>query len=348
MSDNETNVETPQMTEEELFEAARAKMEDGTDTEEQTSEISNDSADAESGEEESTETTETTEDTTDVVEESATTDTDTDDTEDADSAWQKIAQQQETQLIAAQMAAYEAQKAAAEAQAEALRNSSRDAIKDQNVDPIKAEREALKEKYNDLLEDFPELPDLVDQVAQMRLKSVEDNLVNRMAQELDPLKSYMAQSSQSNHFQKIGQAHPDWKDLLDSGKIEAWSAKLPAYMRNSVSHVLSAGNTEEVISMLDQFKQDNNMTTVKTHTRKAPATQKQTGLKSQTSTADLPESLDLDDITSRVAAALAVKTAARPEFSGTSEADPQKDTYQNLTPEQAFELAGKKLKQNTI
>ncbi len=61
------------------------------------------------------------------------------------------------------------------------------------------------------------------------------------------------------HFASIQDAHPDYETHRDSGNITDWIQTKPAYLQKGMLEVCQSGTAEEVISLLDDFKKENNI-----------------------------------------------------------------------------------------
>jgi hypothetical protein len=63
------------------------------------------------------------------------------------------------------------------------------------------------------------------------------------------------------HFGAIEEAHPDYKFYLENDKIIEWIQTKPAYLQKGMLEVYKSGNTQESISLLDDFYKENNIQT---------------------------------------------------------------------------------------
>jgi len=67
------------------------------------------------------------------------------------------------------------------------------------------------------------------------------------------------EATQNDHFNSIETAHPDYKTHRDSGKITEWIQSKPAYLQKGMLEVCKSGTAEEVISLLNDFKTENDI-----------------------------------------------------------------------------------------
>jgi hypothetical protein len=66
--------------------------------------------------------------------------------------------------------------------------------------------------------------------------------------------------AKEKHFNTIRNAHPDFDNLRDSGRIVAWIQKQPSRLRDSLLKTYNEGDADSVIALLNQFKKDKNST----------------------------------------------------------------------------------------
>ena len=62
--------------------------------------------------------------------------------------------------------------------------------------------------------------------------------------------------AKEKYFNTIRNAHPDFDNLRDSGKIVAWIQKQPSHLRDSLLKTYNEGDADSVIALLNQFKKD--------------------------------------------------------------------------------------------
>lgn len=263
---------------------------------------------------------------------------------------ERLKQEYEQQVLAAQQEAYNARVLAEQYAAAFQTQSAAAAPSAQTADTTPSEddfKKSLKDKYADLLEDYPELMDFISDVTTNKVQSVQKNFSDMVEQRINPIQNYVQQSSQTTQQQQVAAAHPDYAEIVSSGKLLAWANNLPAYAQRAFQQVAADGTAEEIISLLDQYKADTG--TKKTGTQKQT---QQNPTNTQVGTSAMPNqsqnTVDIDEITQRVAAALAVKPTYRPEAAGMgntlTNSSMSNIDMNNLTGEQAFKLAGQLLK----
>ena len=68
-----------------------------------------------------------------------------------------------------------------------------------------------------------------------------------------------AKSVEEAHFTAIRTSHPDFETYRDDGSILSWIETKPVYLRKGLVDVYSSGTAEDIISLLSDFKKENNI-----------------------------------------------------------------------------------------
>ncbi|HHT9136794.1 MAG TPA: hypothetical protein ACFYEK_06045 [Candidatus Wunengus sp. YC60] len=110
---------------------------------------------------------------------------------------------------------------------------------------------AIKSIYGILNEGFQKKLNEVKEEFQSQLKPATE-FVEKTTKERE-------EDAVSNHFNSIETAHPDYKSYHENGKIVEWIQTKPAYLQKGMLEVVQSGTAEEVISLLDDFKKENNI-----------------------------------------------------------------------------------------
>ena len=149
----------------------------------------------------------------------------------------------------------------------------------------------LKEFYDE----YPELVKPIEALMKARVDNIKNELTKNFEERINPLVNRISETENNSHMDAINRAHPDWKTIVDSGKLDKWQASLPPFVRAAVENVRNSGSTQEVIEMLSQFKADNNITTPKE-------------TKPATPVAGATPEIDFDPLVEKLRAALAVSS----------------------------------------
>jgi hypothetical protein len=111
-----------------------------------------------------------------------------------------------------------------------------------------------------LKEHFPELAEVLAPVLEKITGSVKEQvsaIEAKLSQDLKPLQETAEKSAEQAHYEAIANAHSDYQELLDSGKIEAWIATKPSFLRDSYNAVLEKGTATQAIELFDSYKAEN-------------------------------------------------------------------------------------------
>jgi len=144
------------------------------------------------------------------------------------------------------------------------------------------QQEPPKQETPEIDEDDPEWMELVDElgedlalkvrnqskkVTQNALESEIDKVRQEMRQSIEPLTQQQQEAQARQHTQTILQAHPDAFDLVQRGEIQAWVEDQPRYLQPAYQQMVEQGSAEDVVDMLNTFKQSRG----KAPQRKAPS-----------------------------------------------------------------------------
>ena len=144
------------------------------------------------------------------------------------------------------------------------------------------QQEPPKQEEPEIDEDDSEWRELVDElgedlalkvrnqskkVTQSALQSEIGKVRQEMRQSIEPLTQQQQESQARQHTQTILQAHPDAFDLVQRGEIQAWVEDQPRYLQPAYQQMVEQGSAEDVVDMLDTFKQSRG----KAPQRKAPS-----------------------------------------------------------------------------
>ena len=110
-----------------------------------------------------------------------------------------------------------------------------------------------------LREDWPEIADVVDGALakeRERVKALEAQMA-QLRPTTEQVEQLAAERATAAHYNAITQAHPDAEAVVNSKEFADWQAGQPGFMRQIFEHVINQGTTEQVIELLDGFKQAN-------------------------------------------------------------------------------------------
>ena len=155
------------------------------------------------------------------------------------------------------------QLAAANAELESLRKQLQTPA---NVAPTQQEQDietaqaAIDAGVNpDYFGDFSEEA-LAEGINRLIDERVQAQVEARVAKALEPMQQKEQESAAEAHMRTIYEAHQDADSVVESGEFEAWKASQPSYAQAAVDAVLAQGTAEQVVELLNNYKQSTNST----------------------------------------------------------------------------------------
>ena len=124
----------------------------------------------------------------------------------------------------------------------------------------KAEPAPLPEKVKEVFEMYPDIGEAVSAYVQSQLSHTKQSLVHDVEQQIQPIKSHLVLSDVQKHQMAIEAAHPDLKNILQSGDLIRWIDSLPPVMKAGAQQVYQYGDSAAVISLLDDYKTSRGIT----------------------------------------------------------------------------------------
>ena len=155
------------------------------------------------------------------------------------------------------------QLAAANAELESLRKQLQTPA---NVAPTQQEQDietaqaAIDAGVNpDYFGDFSEeaLADGINRLIDERVTAQVDA---RVAKALEPMQQKEQESAADAHMRTIYDAHQDADSIVESGEFNTWKASQPTYVQAALDGVLQQGTAEQVVELLNNYKQSTNST----------------------------------------------------------------------------------------
>lgn len=111
----------------------------------------------------------------------------------------------------------------------------------------------------DYFGDFSEeaLAEGINKLIDERVKAQVDAQV---AQALQPIQAREQESAEAAHYRTIYEAHQDIDSILESGEFETWKGAQPSYIKAALDGVLTQGTAEQVVELLNNYKQSTTST----------------------------------------------------------------------------------------
>ncbi|WP_333614315.1 hypothetical protein [Psychrobacter sp.] len=153
--------------------------------------------------------------------------------------------------------------AAANAELEILRKQNQTpatVVPTQQEQDIETAQAAIDAGVNpDYFGDFSEeaLAEGINRLIDERVKAQVDAQV---AQALQPMQAREQESAEAAHYRTIYEAHQDIDSILESGEFETWKGAQPTYVQSALDGVLAQGTAEQVVELLNNYKQSTNST----------------------------------------------------------------------------------------
>lgn len=82
----------------------------------------------------------------------------------------------------------------------------------------------------------------------------------RVAKALEPMQQKEQESAADAHMRTIYDAHQDADSIVESGEFNTWKAQQPSYIQAALDGVLLQGTAEQVVELLNNYKQSTNST----------------------------------------------------------------------------------------
>lgn len=128
----------------------------------------------------------------------------------------------------------------------------------QEFQELKARTETKKQEPAQLPDEVKEVfemyPDIGKAVSSY-FESQKQSMIKDMEEQIKPIKSHLVLSDVQKHENAIKSAHPDLNSILQSGDLVRWIEALPPVMKAGAQHVYQYGDTDAVISLLNEYKE---------------------------------------------------------------------------------------------
>lgn len=116
--------------------------------------------------------------------------------------------------------------------------------------------QAQEDVLASIREDYPALADAMEKAIDAKVNAK----LGEFSQTLKPTLEVTEDTLRERHFAAITEAHADFEDLLDSGKLADFVKAQPAFLRPELERVMEKGTAQEIIDMLGMYKEKNPVT----------------------------------------------------------------------------------------
>lgn len=137
------------------------------------------------------------------------------------------------------------------------------------------EPDKLPDEVQEVFEMYPDIAKAVSTYVDSKLNKVKQSFTQDVEQQIRPIKSHLVLSDVQKHEMAIKAAHPDIQSILQSGDLTRWIDTLPPVMRAGAQQVYQYGDTDAVISLLDEYKKQRGISNAPRSTRKQSGSQVQ-------------------------------------------------------------------------
>ena len=135
----------------------------------------------------------------------------------------------------------------------------------QAMNPTKKEPEVQQDevpsKFKHLAEEFPEIAEAVQELLDKRFQDATGMVKRAIDERITPIAADMSRQKISSHLERILIKHPDAVALRQGGKLDAWINTMPTYAQHGARYIINSGNADEVVALLDQYKDSSKNTT---------------------------------------------------------------------------------------
>ena len=125
-----------------------------------------------------------------------------------------------------------------------------EAMKAEGDSQDEGKTDTLSESMQDLLDDYPEAAGQIKELMESNT-----SLSQKIGELEKVLENLNAENETARHFARIRDAHKDFETIFQSPEYGGWVEKQPAFLRASIQAVYESGTADQVIELLDTYKQ---------------------------------------------------------------------------------------------
>jgi len=112
---------------------------------------------------------------------------------------------------------------------------------------------------------------LAEGINKLVAQQVKEQVEARVAKALEPMQAKEQESATQAHMRTIYEAHTDADSIVESSEFESWKAGQPSYIQTALDGVLTQGTSEQVVELLNNFKQSTTSTATPAKAADKPA-----------------------------------------------------------------------------
>lgn len=123
-------------------------------------------------------------------------------------------------------------------------------------DTSKAEGDVVLSEF---MEEFPDLVEPIKRLASNIAEKIVSERLGTVTPQIEEIKKGQQQSAEDAFLAPITEAHPDWRSIYDSGKLQAWIDKQTPLQQKVLNTIVTDGSQAEVIEMFTSYKKANGL-----------------------------------------------------------------------------------------
>lgn len=118
------------------------------------------------------------------------------------------------------------------------------------------EHNKSSEAVKEFLELYPDMAEAVSQMIEEKTSAVTRSFEEALNNRVIPIQQHLEHNATQAFINKVMAAHPDAQQIVQSQALRTWAESLDPIRRSGVNTVMQYGNADEVITLLNQYKQD--------------------------------------------------------------------------------------------
>lgn len=118
------------------------------------------------------------------------------------------------------------------------------------------EHSKSSEAVKEFLELYPDMAEAVSQMIEEKTSAVTRSFEEALNNRVIPIQQHLEHNATQAFINKVVSAHPDAQQIVQSQALRTWAESLDPIRRSGVNTVMQYGNADEVIALLNQYKQD--------------------------------------------------------------------------------------------
>ncbi len=114
---------------------------------------------------------------------------------------------------------------------------------------------------NEVKELFPDVYKTIEVMLKKEMESTKKSIQDLVNTSVQPLQQHISHNAQLSYRNKVESAHADVYNIINSGALKQWAEKQDAIKQMGINVIMSQGTAEQVIQLLNEYKQNNTQLT---------------------------------------------------------------------------------------